>query len=298
MAPTVATTAGSTDAPTIAPTVPTAALTTAPTAAPTALTQDFDVHLEGGDYPDEVSWRFGEGGTTYAAPLGQGEYYYYYAREKNPQTISLPPGENMLYMIDSYGDGWNGASWTLKAAGGETVVAGLYTFSSGFSATQVFTAWTTPTSVPTATPTNAGDTNAPTSSPTATPTASPTNVGDTNMPTASLTAAPTATPPASNWNQLSNKCGTSACNTANGGCTIVLGDDFVMGSYNGEISFSGKTISIWGQGTVLDASGGGRFFTGNGFDSLLELHEVVLQNAQSDSVSGRVLVVATVFKLF
>jgi hypothetical protein len=166
----------------------------------------------------------------------------------------------MLYMIDGFGDGWNGASWTLKAAGGEAVVAGPYTFSSGASATQVFTAWTTPTSVPTATPTNAGDTNAPTSSPTAT----------------------------SNWNQLKNKCNTtSACNT--GGCTIVLGDDFVMGSYNGEIDFSGKTITIWGQGKVLDASGGGRFFSGVGAGSFLELHEAVLQNGQADSVSGRVL---------
>jgi hypothetical protein len=178
----------------------------------------------------------------------------------------------MLYMIDSYGDGWDGASWTLKAAGGEAVVAGPYTFSSGYSATHVFTALTTPTSVPTATPTNAGDTNAPTSPPTATPTAFP------------------------NWNQLKNRCATSACNT--GGCTIVLRDDFVMGSYSGEISFSGKTISIWGQGTVLDASGGGRFFNGNGVDSLLELHDVVLQNGQADAVSGRVLVVATVFQLF
>jgi hypothetical protein len=49
--------------------------------AATSSTQDFDVHLEGGDDPDQVSWRVGEGGTTYAAPFA------------SPQTISIPPGE-------------------------------------------------------------------------------------------------------------------------------------------------------------------------------------------------------------
>jgi hypothetical protein len=125
------------------------------------------------------------------------------------------------------------------------------------------------------------------------PTASPTNVGDTNTPTASPTAVPTAAPtlaptfgPASNWNQLSNKCGTSACNTANSGCTITLSDDFVMGSYSGEISFSGKAITIWGQGNVLDASGGGSFFIGEGSGSFLELHDAVLQNGDAAVVSS------------
>ena len=137
---------------------------------------------------------------------------------------------------------------------------------------------------PTATPTSAGDTHAPTASPTAVPTASP-----TTAPTSAPTFMPTATPtfsPASNWNQLSNKCGTSACSIANGGCTITLSDDFAMGSYSGEISFSGKAITIWGQGKVLDASGGGRFFNGVGAGSFLELHNAVLQNGAAGNVSG------------
>ena len=71
-----------------------------------------------------------------------------------------------------------------------------------------------------------------------------------------------------------------------------------MGSYSGEISFSGKAITLWGQEKVLDAAGGGRVFSGDGAGSLLELHNVVLQNGQSGSVSGRVLVVATVVELF
>jgi hypothetical protein len=100
---------------------------------------------------------------------------------------------------------------------------------------------------------------------------------------------PTATPtfgPASNWNQLSNNCETSACSIANGGCTITLSDDFVMGSYSGEISFSGKVITIWGQGKVLDALGGGRFFVGEGAGSFLELHDAVLQNGGDTAATG------------
>jgi hypothetical protein len=92
--------------------------------------------------------------------------------------------------------------------------------------------------------------------------------------------------PASNWNQIANKCGTSACIIANGGCTITLSDDFAMGSYSGEIVFSGKAITIWGQGKVLDASGGGRFFKAVGSGSFLELHDAVLQNGDAADVSG------------
>jgi hypothetical protein len=140
------------------------------------------------------------------------------------------------------------------------------------------------TEAPTATPTNEGDTHVPTTFPTAAPTAAP-----TDAPTSAPTFMPTATPtfsPASNWNQLSNKCGTSACNTANGGCTITLSDDFVMGLYSGEIVFSGKAITIWGQGKVLDALEGGRFFNGGGAGSFLELHDAVLQNGAAENVSG------------
>jgi hypothetical protein len=241
----------------------------APTPAPTHCQhcQDFDAHLEGGDYPSEVSWCVGEGNTTYTYSA-------------SPQTVSLPPGESTLYMIDSFGDGWNGASWTLKETGGEVVVAGPFTFSSGASATEIFTAWTGPTAAPTAVPTN---------------------VGDTDIPT----ALPTPAPPLDinsilNWADLKATCSDSDCDTANGGCTITLSEDFVMGSYTSEISeisFSGKNITIWGQGKVLDASGGGRFFNGNGAGSLLVLHDVVLQNGYSNLVSGRVLVVAIVIEL-
>jgi hypothetical protein len=89
--------------------------------------------------------------------------------------------------------------------------------------------------------------------------------------------------PPSNWNQLVSRCADSACNIANGGCTIVLSGNFVMGTYNYEISFSGKAITIWGQEKVLDAAGEGRFFSGGGAGSFLELHDAVLQNGESIS---------------
>jgi hypothetical protein len=114
------------------------------------------------------------------------------------------------------------------------------------------------------------------------PTASPTDA-PTLVPTSEPTAAPTLSP-ASSWNQLKNKCGISACDTTNGGCTIVLSDTFVMGLYTTDITFSGKTITLWGQGKILYAGGSGRFFNGVGAGSFLELHDVVLQNGY-DQVS-------------
>jgi hypothetical protein len=99
-----------------------------------------------------------------------------------------------------------------------------------------------------------------------------------------------------NWAELKATCSDSACDTANGGCTIILSGNFVMGSYTGEISFSGKAITLWGQEKVLDSAGGGRFFSADGAGSFLELHDVVLQNGsgQSSSVSGRVLVFGSI----
>jgi hypothetical protein len=121
---------------------------------------------------------------------------------------------------------------------------------------------------------------------------------DTLSPTVLPTAAPTFDiNNILNWADLKAACSHSACDTATGGCIIPLSDDFVMmRSYTSEIDFSGKTITIWGQETVLDASGGGRFFSGEGAGSFLELHDVVLQNGQSSSVSGRVLVCEAVLR--
>jgi hypothetical protein len=88
------------------------------------------------------------------------------------------------------------------------------------------------------------------------------------------------------WQQLKSRCENSACSTDFGGCTIVLSNNFVMGSYDSEINFSGTTITLWGQGKVLDAAGGGRLFNGDSAGSFLELHDAVLQNGESEFVSG------------
>jgi hypothetical protein len=119
-------------------------------------------------------------------------------------------------------------------------------------------------------------------------------VAPTSAPTPALTSTPALAPtfgPTSNWNQLKNECESSGCDTANGGCTITLSEDFVMGSYSGEIEFSGKAITIWGQGKVLDASGAGRFFNGGGADSFLELRDALLQNGNA-AYAGAIYVVS------
>jgi hypothetical protein len=60
-----------------------------------------------------------------------------------------------------------------------------------------------------------------------------------------------------------------------------------MGGYNdSSLDFSGKNITIWGNGKILDPLGEGRIFWGSGAGSCLTLHEVVLQNGISDNSWG------------
>jgi hypothetical protein len=142
------------------------------------------------------------------------------------------------------------------------------------------------TDAPTASPTNVGDTHSPTASPTSAPTDVPTDA-PTYVPTSTPTPAPIIDINSIlNWAELEATCSDSACDTANGGCSITLSDRFDMGLYTSEISFSGMTITIWGQGNVLDASEGGRLFNGNGAVSLLELHDAILQNGQPEGGGG------------
>ena len=51
--------------------------------------------------------------------------------------VSLAAGQHSVKMLDSYGDGWDGAQWSLKR--GTDTIAGPFTFSSGSSSTRVFT---------------------------------------------------------------------------------------------------------------------------------------------------------------
>jgi predicted outer membrane repeat protein len=226
---------------------------------------DFDLHMDPGSYPDEVSWRIGQAGPTYSYSA-------------SPQTISLESGEQTLHMLDSFGDGWNGATWTLKTTGSNVVVAGPFALASGYSGAETFTAWSLPTAGPAAAPTKFGDTL--TSAPTVAPTAAPSNDGDTHSPTSAPTVLHTDMPtfdPATTWVQLKTQCESSACSSDSGGCTIVLSDGFVMGEYSGQIAFAGKEIVLWAQGKMFDAGGGGQFFYADGAGTL-ELHSAVLTN--------------------
>jgi predicted outer membrane repeat protein len=63
-----------------------------------------------------------------------------------------------------------------------------------------------------------------------------------------------------------------------------------MGSYTEEIDFSGKMITLWGQGKTLDPSGATndkRIFSGDEIGSSLELHDVIIQNAGNPPATTR-----------
>ena len=53
-------------------------------------------------YPAEVSWELTCGGLS--APITGGSLY--------SETHTVPPGTCTLVLMDSYGDGWQGATWT------------------------------------------------------------------------------------------------------------------------------------------------------------------------------------------
>ena len=85
----------------------------------------FSITVSGGRYPGEVSWSvLCPGGS----PCSGGAPY--------SGSCSGNPGSTCtLSMSDSFGDGWNGASWVGSWSGGST--AGL-TFNSGRSASATF----------------------------------------------------------------------------------------------------------------------------------------------------------------
>jgi hypothetical protein len=70
---------------------------------------------------------------------------------------------------------------------------------------------------------------------------------------------------ATNWAELKALCEA-------GGNEVALSDSFDASSYPGQITSSGKTCVVKGQGQALDAKGAGRFFYGSGAGSSLEVH--------------------------
>ena len=75
-----------------------------------------------------------------------------------------------------------------------------------------------------------------------------------------------------NWADMKTQC--------EAGYEVSLAQSFEgdSASYPGEIDFSGKACVIRGNGKTLDAGGAGRFFTGSGTGSSLEVHGLTLRN--------------------
>ena len=59
-------------------------------------------------WPHEISWSIDDG------PV--------YKYSDNPQVVSLLPGNHVLNMFDSWGDGWNGMKLTMTDASGKKVI--------------------------------------------------------------------------------------------------------------------------------------------------------------------------------
>ena len=137
------------------------------------------------------------------------------------QAVCLTPGPHTLNMVDSFGDGWNGATISV----GNVLVNAGSDFNNGKSASAMFTiaGGTTspgvtlaPTSAPTPLPTSA-PTPLPTPAPTPLPTPAPTPL-PTPAPTPLPTPAPTPAP-----TPLLTPAPTSATTTTTGGGTGGIG---------------------------------------------------------------------------
>ena len=74
----------------------------------------------------------------------------------------------------------------------------------------------------------------------------------------------------------------------------MLSSSFVMGAYTSQCDFSGKAIIVRCDGKVLDANKQGRFFSGNGAGSSLEVHGCTLKNGRASvSVVPRLVINVT-----
>jgi hypothetical protein len=88
---------------------------------------NYTITVSLGFWPSEVSWQFVDAANTVVASGLAGAN----------QVVCLPDGCYTFRMIDSYGDGWNGAAFTITAPGPVTIATG--TFTTGFLATQAVT---------------------------------------------------------------------------------------------------------------------------------------------------------------
>jgi hypothetical protein len=254
-------------APTGRPTsAPTDDPTTMPTNMPTtgATLVSYTVAVEGGYYPYEVSWSIvgPDADPTEVSfsnmdvgPLGDQEPRY--------TDVLLEPDEvYSLGMVDSFGDGWNGATWEIYDSN-NALVAGPFgsTFTTGSFAAATFT-----TADPTENPTSA-PTDAPTDMPTGAPTDMPTPSANSEM--YSVVMDPGSWPSEITWSLTGLNVDSSATYTTDGAqialerneqYTLSMVDSFGDG-------WNGATWELYDSNSALVAGPLGTTFTTGFADS-------------------------------
>jgi hypothetical protein len=75
----------------------------------------YNVKMTSGIFLNEITWRIDQG-TTHS-----------YGSGPSVQNIPLDYGQHTLTMMDSFGDGWNGATWSLEDSSGTVVVPAQHT---------------------------------------------------------------------------------------------------------------------------------------------------------------------------
>ncbi len=74
---------------------------------------NYTLNVTAGSFPGEVSWNLVGGVTIVATGFAP-----------STQVLCLDTGCYVMQLFDSFGDGWNGATWTLTDGGGATVGTG------------------------------------------------------------------------------------------------------------------------------------------------------------------------------
>jgi hypothetical protein len=86
---------------------------------------NYTITVTAGTFPIEIDWELVDaGGNVVASGLAPAF-----------QTVCLPDGCYTMYMYDTFGDGWNGATFTIRVQPANTIVASG-TLASGFFGSQ------------------------------------------------------------------------------------------------------------------------------------------------------------------
>jgi hypothetical protein len=93
-------------------------------------TTTYSVDVVPGGWVYEISWQFDDQPEVgyYTRESNGPDFYYYYTMGEygGPFEVTLGPGTHTLAMMDSFGDGWNGAIMTLTDQNDGSTVAGPF----------------------------------------------------------------------------------------------------------------------------------------------------------------------------